>query len=269
VEGIAFIPLSGRRHVASLLNRFSRIAGSSPRLSSLLALDSPSGADKWHKLCDFLSEGDSLTLYRQLQSSWPRPAELVLDATESPGLHWDRRISQELPQLIDQLRLVDFLTYLPDHVLTKVDRATMSTGLEARVPLLDHRIVALAWAIPSEVHTKDGKGKSLLREILARYVPRRLFERPKTGFMPPLASWLRGPLKEWANDLLDERAIRDQGILNPQLVRARWLAHGQPPNNGKQEWCSPLWNVLTLQAWLANQKSHSPRRTAKQFAAIG
>jgi asparagine synthase (glutamine-hydrolysing) len=266
-KAFACIPLSARPHAGRLLNGFSRIARGSDRLSSLLALDAPLIEDKWHKLCDFLTAGDSLALYRQLQSSWPRPEDLVLNATEGPGLHWDRRISQELPQLMDQFRLVDFLTYLPDHVLTKVDRATMSTGLEARVPLLDHRIIAFAWSVPSALHTQDGKGKSLLREILARYVPRRLFERPKWGFMPPLASWLRGPLKEWANDLLDEGAIRDQGILNAQLVRARWLAYCRPTDR-KQEWCSPLWNVLTLQTWLATRKNHRPKKVAERYAAI-
>jgi len=266
-KAFSWIPLSARPQVAMVLNGFSRLARSSPRMASLLALDVPPVEDRWHKLCDFLSMGDSLALYRQLQSSWPRPEDLVLNARESRGLHWDSKIAQELPQLMDQLRLVDFLTYLPDHVLTKVDRATMSTGLEARVPLLDHRVISFAWSVPSAMHARHGEGKSLLREVLARYVPTQLFERPKRGFMPPLASWLRGPLKEWADDLLDEQVIRDQGILNPQMVRARWHAHGQPAGR-KEEWCSPLWNVLTLQAWLANRKNSRPTEVAERHAAI-
>jgi asparagine synthase (glutamine-hydrolysing) len=261
------MPHNARPPVARLLDGFSRIARGSPRMSSLLALDIPAVEDRWHKLSDFLRTGDTLALYRQLQSSWPRPEDLVLNAREPRGLHWDSTISREVPQLMDQLRLVDFLTYLPDHVLTKVDRATMSTGLEARVPLLDHRVIAFAWSVPSAMHAQNGEGKSLLREILARYVPRKLFERPKRGFMPPLANWLRGPLREWADDLLDERTIRDQGILNPELVRARWHDHCRPADR-KEEWCSPLWNVLTLQAWLASQKDSGPKTVAQRQAAI-
>jgi asparagine synthase (glutamine-hydrolysing) len=126
------------------------------------------------------------------------------------------------------------------------------------VPLLDHRVIEFAWSVPSAMHAQNGKGKSLLRQVLARYVPPKLFERPKWGFMPPLADWLRGPLKQWADDLLDEQSLRSQAILNPNLVRARWRDHLRQADR-KEEWCSPLWNVLTLQAWLAGQKQSRPK----------
>lgn len=266
-KAFAWIPLSVRPKMASVLDRVSVFARGSHRLSSLLALDNPPVEDRWNKLSDFLRDGDSLALYRQLQSSWPRPEDLVLNAREPRGLHWDATISRQMPLLMDQLRLVDFLTYLPDHVLTKVDRATMSTGLEARVPLLDHRVIEFAWSIPSTMLVQNDEGKSMLREVLARYVPRKLFERPKWGFMPPLANWLRGPLREWADDLLNGQTLRDQGILNPELVQARWRDHFRPADR-REEWCSPLWNVLTLQAWLAAQVKSGPKEVAQRQVVI-
>jgi asparagine synthase (glutamine-hydrolysing) len=251
------MPGSVRRLLADLLDRASD-AGAGPNASGLLAaLSSPMASDKLHKLTELLRGGDSLTLYRQLQSDWPRPEALVLGGKEPRGPHWEGDIRRRLPNLIDQLRLIDFLTYLPDHVLTKVDRATMAAGLEARVPLLDHRVVAFAWSLPSAVHIRNGKGKWLLRQILTRHVPAALIERPKWGFMPPLARWLRGPLRPWADALLDPRALRDQGILQPELVRARWRYHLSAAGR-EVEWCSALWNVLTLQAWLDRQKSGVP-----------
>lgn len=249
-KAFACIPHNIRPQMARFLDGASTLARRSARINSFL---DTSLEDKWCKLSDFLRTGDSLALYRQLQSSWPRPEDLVLNAKEPRGLHWDSTIPHQIPLLMDQLRMVDFLTYLPDHVLTKVDRATMSTGLEARVPLLDHRVIEFAWSVPSAIHARNGKGKSLLRQVLGRYVPPKLFERPKWGFMPPLAEWLRGPLKPWADDLLDEQSLNRQGILNPDLVHARWRDHLRRSDR-KEEWCSPLWNVLTLQAWLAGQK---------------
>ena len=249
----ARIPAGLRSFVGALVNRVSDAGLSDLNALHVPGLNSPAVSDKLHKLIELLRGGDTLTLYRQLQSDWPRPEALVLGAKEPRGPHWDHDTSRPTPNLIDQLRLIDFLSYLPDHVLTKVDRATMSAGLEARVPLLDHRVVAFAWSVPSKIHVRNGKGKWLLREVLTRHVPRELIERPKWGFMPPLASWLRGPLKEWADALLDERCLREQGILQPGLVQARWRHH-LSTGNGRVEWCSPLWNVLTLQAWFEGQK---------------
>lgn len=256
------IPRGLRLHMASLIDGVSAVTHRSPLTHLLPILSSPAAEDKRHKLSDLLRGGNTLALYRQLQSNWPRPDELVIDAKEPHGLLWDATITQQVPVLADQLRLIDFLTYLPDHVLTKVDRATMSAGLEARVPLLDHRLIAFAWSLPSGMHMQAGKGKLLLREVLARYLPRKLFERPKWGFVPPLANWLRGPLREWAEDLLDEQNLKAEAILQPDLVRARWRDHLERTPK-RQEWCSPLWNVLTLQAWLAGQKNPVQKATVR------
>jgi asparagine synthase (glutamine-hydrolysing) len=217
------------------------------------------GSDKLQKLFGFFQDGSRLALYRQLQSAWPSPDKLVLGANEPMGPHSEAEISAQLLNGIDELRLVDFLTYLPEHVLTKVDRATMSSGLEARVPLLDNILLQFAWSLPPEMLVRNQSGKWLLREVLAKYVPREMFERPKQGFMPPISDWLRGPLRDWAEALIDPQKLREQGILQPDLVLARWQNHLKP-NAHKDPWCSPIWNVLTFQAWLESQTSSHKRQ---------
>jgi asparagine synthase (glutamine-hydrolysing) len=144
---------------------------------------------------------------------------------------------------------LDSLSTLPDEMLAKVDRASMSVGLEVRVPLLDPRVVALAWALPLDMRIREGKGKWLLREVLHRYVPRDLVERPKIGFDPPVAEWLRGPLRPWAEALLDPTRLAQEGYLRPEVVRRCWSEHLAGSRNGDYR----LWGVLMFQAWLEQQ----------------
>jgi asparagine synthase (glutamine-hydrolysing) len=205
-------------------------------------------ATKVQKLADVLRAGDENELRRKLVRQWDDPAALLIDGD---GSSVDEPVigSAMLPTIADRMMLEDCLTELPDDMLVKVDRASMSCSLETRLPLLDPAIVAFAWRLPGSMRIRGTQGKWLLRRVLDRYVPRRLFERPKMGFDPPVASWLRGPLRPWAEDLLQERRLREDG-LNPNMIRRRWDEH----QRGRRNWDYPLWTVLALQSWRDHQR---------------
>ena len=196
-------------------------------------------------------EGDA-ALYRSMVSHWKEPERLVLGGMEPEGVHDEpletlgRGESQSRgPGTFSRMMLVDTLTYLPDDILCKVDRASMACALEARVPLLDHRVLEFAWSLPHDVRVGPEPGKGLLRRLLARHVPRELFERPKMGFGIPIAAWLRGPLREWGEELLDPKRLADEGILSPEPVREAWDAH----QSGRASLGYYLWDLLAFQAW--------------------
>jgi asparagine synthase (glutamine-hydrolysing) len=207
----------------------------------------PTG-DRMHKLANVLTS-DADALYRQLLTHWHDPSSLVLGA----GTYRDPLISQDADRLtpdgVERMQYIDAVTYLPDDILVKVDRASMAVALEARVPLLDHRVVEFAWRLPMHLKVRDGQAKWLLRRVLDRYVPRSLVERPKMGFGVPIDSWLRGPLRDWAEDLLSESRLRGEGYLNPEPIRTKWKEHLA----GTRNWQYALWNVLMFQAWLAHE----------------
>lgn len=184
-------------------------------------------------------------IYRQMMSLWQNPDALVLNANEPKGILWDDSIRDGIPDFLDRMQFLDSVTYLPDDILTKVDRASMSVGLEARVPLLDHRVIEMAWSLPQHLKFRDGRGKWALRQVLYQRVPRALIDRPKMGFGVPIGDWIRGPLRDWAEHLLDSKRLEGQCLLAPQPIRACWKAH----LNGA-DWTNPLWTILMFQAWI-------------------
>lgn len=182
--------------------------------------------------------------YKVMMSQW-QPPPVVRQGESCDG----RPSAQHLHLLtnpVERMMFTDSLTYLPDDILAKVDRAAMAVSLETRVPMLDHRVVELAWRLPYEMKVRHGQGKWALRQVLYRHVPRALIERPKMGFGVPVDQWLRGPLRDWAEDLLSKDRLKAQGFLDPQPIRRRWQQHV----NGQQNWRDSLWLVLMFQAWL-------------------
>ena len=181
-------------------------------------------------------------------------------AAASPP-HWPRSHGEwaVLPDFTRQMLYLDARTYLPDDILTKVDRATMAVGLEARVPLLDHRVVALAWRLPTDLKIRDGVGKHILRQALYRRVPRAIFERPKRGFEVPLHEWLRGPLRDWAEDLLAPARLREEGFFAPAPIEAMWREH----LSGRRNWHHHLWGRADVRRLARRAKGvASPTRYA-------
>ncbi|RVU41289.1 asparagine synthase (glutamine-hydrolyzing) [Rheinheimera riviphila] len=205
--------------------------------------------DKLHKFSGLLAADDGISRYLAMISHSLRPEQYVKDGTFTPGLMLEKSLTADI-DYIPHLMYLDSLSYLPDDILVKVDRAAMAVSLEGRVPFLDHRVVEFAAALPQQFKLRDGQTKWCLRQVLYRHVPRQLIERTKMGFAVPVAAWLRGPLREWAEQLLDPVLLQQQGILNVEYIRQLWLEH----LSGSRNWHSQLWNVLMFQAWLAHQQ---------------
>jgi asparagine synthase (glutamine-hydrolysing) len=178
-------------------------------------------------------------------SQWKQPSDLVPETIEHRTAFTDCNLWADAMNDTERMMYMDLVNYLPEDILTKVDRASMATSLEARVPFLDYRLVEFAWRLPLDFKIHRGQGKRILRSILSRYVPPRLFERPKMGFNIPLHEWLRGPLRPWVEELLDPAKLRQQGIFNPAPVRQAWTEH----LSGKHNQAKKLWGILMFQAW--------------------
>ena len=189
-------------------------------------------------------------LYRTYSSFWHCPEDVVLGSREPMTVLSSYENHPAGVGAMEHMMFMDTCQYLPDDILVKVDRAAMYVSLETRVPILDPQVAEVAWDTPLDVHCRDGRGKWLLRQVLARYVPPELFDRPKGGFSIPLAQWLRGPLKDWAGHLLDPARLRREGIFEPTVIERRWRQH----QAGLTDWSIQLWTVLMAQGWLERWK---------------
>ena len=201
--------------------------------------------DKVHKFAGMVTSSSPEEMYRRLVSHWS-PESVVLEPREPPTVLTDHARWADVGDITQRMMFLDLMSFLPDDILAKVDRASMGVSLEARVPLLDHRVVEFAWRLPLVMKIREGEGKWILRQVLYRYVPKDLIERPKMGFGIPIDAWLRGPLRDWVEDLLDEGRLKRERFFRPEPVRARWREH----LSGRRNWSYHLWDVLMFQAWL-------------------
>lgn len=221
-----------------LLRPFGRL------LPGPLAIANP--GDRLHKAIDVLTGDSPEALYLRMISHWKDPAAVVIGAREPATVLTDPSRRARTGSITESMMFMDSVLYLPDDILVKVDRASMAVSLEARVPLLDHRLYELAWSLPLEWKVRGRLGKIPLRRICERYCPPELLDRPKMGFGIPLEHWLRGPLREWAEALLSRDRLHADGLLNPDPIRTQWEEH----QAGRRNWSYYLWDVLMFQAWL-------------------
>ncbi|MBV8808801.1 MAG: asparagine synthase (glutamine-hydrolyzing) [Acidobacteriaceae bacterium] len=208
---------------------------------------------KVHKLASVMASADAEEMYDRFATHWSTPGDLLQTSVAAAGEQFGNGNNARLPSPTERMMYRDAVTYLPDDILVKVDRATMAVSLEGRIPLLDHRVAEFAWHLPLSLKIRGREGKWILRQVLYRYVPRQMVERPKFGFGIPLDPWLRGPLRGWAESLLDERRLHGEGFFNPVPIRRAWQEHLA----GKRRWEFHLWDVLMFQAWLEHSRLRS------------
>ncbi len=238
------VPRPMRSMLSRLLERapgqaLDRVQGLLPKRFQVSSL-----ADRLPKLADALVYDDIFSYYHALVSHAKNPASLVIGAHE-PASRLARYKDSSPVDMQEQMMFWDMLTYLPDDILTKVDRASMAVSLEVRVPMLNHRVVEFARRVPMDSKFRDGQGKWLLRQVLHRYLPKELMERPKMGFGVPIGHWLRGPLRDWAESLLAQTRIKQEGYFHPEPIRQMWQEH----LSGRRNWQYHLWDVLMFQSW--------------------
>ncbi len=253
VRRVCSVPAPMRRLLATALGLLS--PGQWDYLNETLGRMLPASlrmrmlGDRAYKLMPVLTGKSDMAIYQQLVSTWAEPGDVVINGHESADSIqlWDDFEDLSVSEL--RMMALDTMTYLPDDILCKVDRAAMAYSLETRVPFLDHRVVEFAWKLPLRMKIRGGQGKWIVRQLLRKYVPDELVDRPKMGFGVPIDTWLRGPLRAWAEALLDESRLRRQGYLHPAPVRQKWLEH----ISGRRNWQYQLWNVLMFQSWLDTQ----------------
>ena len=244
-------PRQARRMAARLIRSFSparidRMYGwVKPAIPSRKR--SSAVGDKAHKLAGFMEAGNLDAIYMRALSHW-EPSDVVIGSNEPSTVKQFLENSAWASHIEERMMLTDIANYLPDDILTKVDRASMAVSLEARVPVLDHRVVEFAWRLPLHFKIRNGISKWILRQVLYKYVPRVLIERPKMGFGVPIDSWLRGPLRQWADDLLCAKSLGRHGLFNVPVIRQKWEQH----LSGARNWQYLLWDVLVFQDWFCH-----------------
>ena len=239
-------PAVGRALASLSPQTWDRLLGSvRPLLPA--ALRRPNPGQRIHKVACTVHAGDMDAMYFELVSLW---LNVVLGANPPEAPVMIRETRPQLKDPIERMMYFDQISYLPDDILAKVDRASMAVSLESREPLLDYRLVELAWTLPLSMKVRGGRGKLVLRRVLDRYVPSSLIDRPKMGFGIPIESLLRGRLRDWAESLLDPAVMRAQGFLDPAPIQARWKDH----LDGKDQFSYHLWGVLMFQAWLQTEE---------------
>lgn len=251
---VAWLPVSFRKFIARLFHLLSpdRWERSALILSPFLKQFGTQGTfgDKFYKIADILAMKNPDELYYRLVSHWEHPEQVLKTGQEAITILTNEKQRARLLNFTERMMYLDTLTYLPDDILVKVDRASMGVSLEVRSPLLDYRVVELLWQMPLSMKIRNRYGKWLLRQVLYKYVPNKLIERPKAGFGVPMHDWLRGPLREWAESLLGERRLKEEGFFNSEIIRKKWAEH----LSGKRNWLNYLWNILMFQAWLSNER---------------
>jgi asparagine synthase (glutamine-hydrolysing) len=208
-------------------------------------------SSKLYRIAELLGQTSIEGVYRSIVSFSGTANHRLLGAAEASSVLTDADRWGRLADPLEKMMYLDQVSYLPDDILVKVDRAAMAVSLETRVPLLDHRLVEFAWQVPVEYKVRGGRSKAILREVLAKYVPPALTERPKMGFGVPVGRWLHGPLRDWAEDLLGERRLSEDGLLDVSTVRHMWQEH----LSMRRDWEHQLWAVLMYQAWQRSQHS--------------
>jgi asparagine synthase (glutamine-hydrolysing) len=243
---VGWLPFSARRRLGSLMKGSAGVMESANRLLPP-RFRLPNGRDKALKLAQVIQSPTLEQTYLALVSLWKNPQALALHAREPQAFIKSSSSWTNLGGVMQGMMFTDLVGYLPDDILVKLDRATMGVSLEGRVPFLDdHRVVEFAWRLPLHLKVRGGTGKWILRQVLSRYVPKAMIERPKMGFGVPIDSWLRGPLREWAEALLDEKHLEREGFFDPLPIRQAWTEH----LSGARNWQYPLWTVLMFQSWL-------------------
>jgi asparagine synthase (glutamine-hydrolysing) len=247
---LSYIPLPLRKLLATSISSISietlnRLTSPATKIFPSYLGDVNIG-DKLHKGAELIKHKNIQGLYHGLISSWNNPEDLVIGAREPATILTNSVLQPKTNSTVESMMAIDLLSYLPDDILTKVDRAAMGVSLETRIPFLDHRVVEFAWKLPLEYKLQDGVSKWILRQVLYKYVPKKLIERPKKGFGVPLAKWLRGPLRDWTELLLNEERLRREGFFNAEMVQNMWQEH----LSCKRNWHHQLWNVIMFQSWL-------------------